>query len=274
VSKLKDYFNIDVRSKGDCFGHNFSLVSTKTLTFYIPKYYDTIHVISKLIHKSEELTSQSKKLYLVQGFITDKDLGKLSPFFSKRMYFYCETELTEQQHNLLDRLCLEKNIFVTIRSKKYLKAKMNLEQVMAFISHDSRDKDSIARPIAQGLQSRLCKVWYDEYSLQIGDSLRESIEKGIKESQKCIIILTKNFLNNPGWCKKEFNSIFTREIVTNTKVVLPIWYGVTKEEVYEYSPSLLDTFALIWPNKNELSESEFNQKREILISKIHTVLEK
>jgi hypothetical protein len=37
-------------------------------------------------------------------------------------------------------------------------------------------------------------VWYDEFSLKVGDSLRESIEKGIKECKKCILILTQNYL--------------------------------------------------------------------------------
>jgi hypothetical protein len=149
---------------------------------------------------------------------------------------------------------------------------MELERPVAFISHDSRDKDLIARPLANGLSSRLCTVWYDEYSLKIGDSLRESIESGIKDAKKCLLILTRNYLTNPGWGKKEFNSIFTREIISSEKVVLPIWFDVTKEEIYDYSPSLLDTFALHWPSSHEKSEEVYKQEVEQLLSKIHTAL--
>ena len=73
---------------------------------------------------------------------------------------------------------------------------MELETCLAFISHDSRDKESVAVPIAIDLQKHLCPVWYDEFSLTVGDNLRENIENGIKESKKCILILSKNFLNN------------------------------------------------------------------------------
>lgn len=142
----------------------------------------------------------------------------------------------------------------------------------AFISHDSRDKELIARPLANGLNSRLCFVWYDEFSLKVGESLRESIEKGIKEAKKCVLILTPSFLNNPGWGKKEFNSIFTREMIMNERVVLPIWYKVSKEEVYNYSPSLVDTFALTWPNPEGKSEDEYKKEVEIIISKLHTAI--
>ena len=121
---------------------------------------------------------------------------------------------------------------------------------MAFICHDYRDKELIARPIAQRLRSMGCPVWYDEYSLKVGSNLRESIENGIKECQKCILILTPNFLNNNGWTKAEFNSVFTKQILENKSVVLPVWHNVEKREVYEYSPSLLNILGIQW-NKGE-----------------------
>jgi hypothetical protein len=172
----------------------------------------------------------------------------------------------------LDEYCKIKGYYITVRSTDYKKIRMELEKPVAFISHDSRDKDLIARKLAERLSSRLCIVWYDEYSLKIGDSLRESIESGIKDVKKCILILTKNYLNNPGWGKKEFNSIFTREMILNEKIVLPIWYGVTKEEVYNFSPSLADTFALTWPSQEYKSDEAYLKEIEILVSKIHTAI--
>jgi hypothetical protein len=125
-------------------------------------------------------------------------------------------------------------------------ARAKREKPMAFISHDSRDKDAVARPIAIGLSKLVCPVWFDEFSLNVGDSLRESIEKGLKESKKCILVLSPRFLSNPGWTKVEFNSIFTREILEKKNLVLPVWYEVKKEEVFEYCPSLLDRLGIDW----------------------------
>jgi hypothetical protein len=45
-----------------------------------------------------------------------------------------------------------------------------------FISHASEDKDAIVRDLAHGLQQRGLEVWYDEFALRIGDSLRRKIE--------------------------------------------------------------------------------------------------
>jgi hypothetical protein len=53
-------------------------------------------------------------------------------------------------------------------------------------------------------------------------------------------------LTNAGWTKREFDSIFTREILQEKKLVLPVWYDVTKQEVYEYSPSLLNVKGVDW----------------------------
>ena len=96
------------------------------------------------------------------------------------------------------------------------------------------------------MQKLMCPVWYDEYSLKVGDSLREEIEKGIKECNKCILILTPNYLSNQGWGKQEFDSVFTRELIETKKVILPVWHGITKNHVYEYSPALADRVAVNW----------------------------
>jgi hypothetical protein len=124
------------------------------------------------------------------------------------------------------------------------------QRPVAFISHDSRD-DEIARKIALGMQRRRCSVWYDEFTLRAGDNLRDSIEKGLKECHKCIIVLSSNFFSNGGWTKREFDSIFTREILQQTNLVLPVWFRVDKTEVYNYSPSLLNVKGLDWERLGE-----------------------
>ena len=87
----------------------------------------------------------------------------------------------------------------------------------------------------------LCPVWYDEFKLQPGDSLRESIERGLKSCQKCIVVLSKNFFSNSGWTKREFDTIYTREILQEKRLLIPIWLDVEKQDVFDYSPVLLDT---------------------------------
>lgn len=246
--------------------------STRFFTFYIPISNLTALFCKEVLVKFDEYKKNSSGVEAIGGYKGDLTIGKHETLYSNRIYFYTETEIGHADLKVLTEIAIKEKIYVTFRNQHYVKRKMDLEMPLAFISHDSRDKKIIAKPLAIGLSLRSCPVWYDEYSLKVGDSLRESIEKGIKEVKKCIIIITTNFLNNPGWSKKEFNSIFTREMIFNERIVLPIWFNVDKKDVYNYSPSLADTVALIWPDSKNKTEQEYKKEQEILISKIHTAI--
>ena len=63
-----------------------------------------------------------------------------------------------------------------------------------FISHASEDKDSVVRPLAIALKNKGINVWYDEFELKIGDSLRRKIDQGLSRSKFGIVVLS-NFWN-------------------------------------------------------------------------------
>lgn len=111
-----------------------------------------------------------------------------------------------------------------------------------FISHASEDKDGIVRELALALQSEGIKVWYDEFILKIGDSLRKSIDKGLVNSRYGIVIISPDFIKK-NWTEYELNGMIAKEM-NGHKVVLPIWHKVTKNEVINYSPALADKLAL------------------------------
>lgn len=111
-----------------------------------------------------------------------------------------------------------------------------------FISHASEDKDEFVRPLATALIALGMRVWYDEFALTIGDSLRESIDLGLSKSAYGLVILSPSFLAKH-WTKYEFNGFVSREM-EGTKVILPIWHRITKEEVLRFSPTLVDKVAL------------------------------
>lgn len=110
-----------------------------------------------------------------------------------------------------------------------------------FISHASEDKDHIARPLAKELRKLGFSVWFDEFSLKVGDSLRQAIDAGLRLSRFGVIILSKNFFAK-NWPQYELNGLVTREL-EGRKVILPVWHGVTKQEVASFSPSLSDKVA-------------------------------
>jgi len=174
-----------------------------------------------------------------------------------RVFIYSETHLNDTEVSKLQKEAENLGHKLQIRGHDYVAKRTKFEAPLAFISHDWRDKEDLARPIAINLQRMLCPVWYDEFSLKVGDNLRESIEKGLQRCKKCVLILSPNFFSNNGWTKKEFDSIFTREILEESRLVLPVWHGVTKHQVYEYSPSLLNVKGLDW---SVLGEEEVSRQ--------------
>ena len=113
----------------------------------------------------------------------------------------------------------------------------------AFISHASEDKDEVVRPLAEKLVAAGLSVWYDEFELTVGDSLRKSIDRGLANSRFGIVVLSPHFLAK-NWTEYELNGLVAREMADGSKVILPLWHHVSKDEVRKYSPSLADKVAL------------------------------
>lgn len=166
--------------------------------------------------------------------------------FTGRVFYYVEGDISKGEVAAIKDRAAKRKLNLQIRSEEFRTTRAGLEKPLAFICHDSRDKDEIARPLASRLATLMCTVWFDEYSLSVRDSLRETIERGIKECNKCILIVTPHFIGNEGWPKREFNAAFTKELFIKKDVILPVWDGVSSEQVYEYSPILADKFAAIW----------------------------
>ncbi|MBN1461164.1 MAG: DUF1883 domain-containing protein [Armatimonadetes bacterium] len=110
-----------------------------------------------------------------------------------------------------------------------------------FISHASEDKDAVVRPLAHALRDGGLKVWYDEFELRIGDSLRRKIDAGLTRSRFGVVVLSRSFFGK-GWPNYELDGLVTRA-TTGEQILLPIWHDLTKQEVIEYSPSLADKLA-------------------------------
>ena len=110
-----------------------------------------------------------------------------------------------------------------------------------FISHASEDKDSVVRPLALALKEKGINVWYDEFELKIGDSLRRKIDQGLSKSKFGIVVISRSFIKK-GWTNYELDGLMTKAI-SGQQILLPIWHDITKKEVIDYSPSLADKVA-------------------------------
>ena len=115
-----------------------------------------------------------------------------------------------------------------------------------FISHASEDKDALVRPLAGGLKNRGVRVWYDEFTLKVGDSLRSSIDKGLATSRYGIVVLSPAFFAK-GWPQYELNGLTTKQMM-GQQIILPIWHNIDRDGIAAVSPSLADTLAYVSAN--------------------------
>jgi hypothetical protein len=110
-----------------------------------------------------------------------------------------------------------------------------------FVCHASEDKDDFVRPLAAALKKKGLSVWFDEFTLKLGDRLRQSIDRGLAQSRYGIVVLSPSFFAKQ-WPQWELDGLVARE-VDGKKVILPVWHKVTREDVYSYSPLLSDRLA-------------------------------
>ena len=110
-----------------------------------------------------------------------------------------------------------------------------------FLSHATEDKDAFARPLAIKLREAGAKVWFDEFALTIGDSLRRSIDKGLSKSKFGIVVLSPSFFAK-NWPQYELDGLTAKQIM-GEKVILPIWHQIDRDAITQHSPPLADMLA-------------------------------
>lgn len=266
MATVREYFDTDLKSlsvhadwklRDSVSAKLFSIIAkisqdfdgnAKYLSFFIPAGapLDCVDFILTLPETSQcVLSGEGDSVHIEMGFADYSErITSATLVFTKRVFLYIDALLNSEIRQQIAILGAQQGFYVVVRDQEYAMKRLELEKPLAFISHDSRDKDALVRELALELSKLMCPVWYDEYSLQVGDSLRASIEQGLKETQKCVVVLSKNFLSNEGWGKAEFDSIFTREILEKKNVILPVWHQVGVQDVYQYSPRLADKVGL------------------------------
>lgn len=111
-----------------------------------------------------------------------------------------------------------------------------------FISHASEDKQEFVRALAEALQAAGHDVWYDEFALRVGDNLRLSIERGITNSKFGVVVLSPAFFRKE-WTQRELDALFALDTAAAPRI-LPIWHGVSIDQVAAASPILAGRVAL------------------------------
>lgn len=199
---------------------------------------DEVNRVSKdRSSKSKSIADkQAKRLKLLQDLSKEeqKDRDKVKKEQKEILSFQqsISREIERQKSLSIDSLPNQRVTMFSESQKSY----------DVFVSHASEDKLSFVRPFVECLKEKNVAVWYDESELKIGDSLRRSIDNGLKNSKYGIVVLSEAFFKKE-WPQRELDGLFARE-VNGEKVILPIWHKISKNEVMGYSPIIADMLAI------------------------------
>ena len=105
-----------------------------------------------------------------------------------------------------------------------------------FISHASEDKESFVRGLAAQLTLLGLRVWFDEWTLRLGDSLRRKIDEGLRASSYGVVVVSPSFFKK-NWPQAELDALFAIEM-SGKKVILPVRHGLTHQQLVAHSPTL------------------------------------
>lgn len=114
-------------------------------------------------------------------------------------------------------------------------------QFDVFVSHASEDTAYVV-PLVTELKAAGIRVWFDQNILGWGDDLRESIDCGLTNCRYGIVVFSKAFLRKSKWTEYEVNALFARE-QAGGKLLLPIWHGITRDDLLSYCPAFADRLA-------------------------------
>ena len=153
----------------------------------------------------------------------------------------------EQQRRIREREAHERRITAEVLKRaQFPQAPVidppTREQYDFFICHASEDKDGFVRRLAELLEAKGASVWYDEFTLNVGDSLRREIDRGLAGSRFGVVVLSESFFKKE-WPQKELDGLVALETQGLSRI-LPIWHKVSVDEVAHYSPTLADKVAL------------------------------
>ena len=106
-----------------------------------------------------------------------------------------------------------------------------------FVSHANDNKQSFVDSLSVGLNRLGIKVWYDSSILDWGDDWKAKIKEGLEKSRFGIVVLSPQFIGRE-WTTKELTELLNRQNERHEKVVLPLLYNLTVDDMKAKYPDL------------------------------------
>ena len=112
-----------------------------------------------------------------------------------------------------------------------------------FISHANKDKLSYVNDLYSVLSDLGIEIFYDSKVLSWGDKWKDVILNGTEQSEFAIIVISENFFGRE-WTETELNTFLEQENTSGQKIVLPLLYNVTIDQLKAKYPALKEIQAI------------------------------
>jgi hypothetical protein len=89
-----------------------------------------------------------------------------------------------------------------------------------FISHRGGDTDE-ARRLAEAIRDAGHQVWFDEWNIELGDSIVERINEGLSGAAYVVLCFSSSGVTSP-WMGREWMSSLARQLDRYDVKILPV----------------------------------------------------
>jgi transcriptional regulator with XRE-family HTH domain len=79
-----------------------------------------------------------------------------------------------------------------------------------YFAHAHEDRE-MARPLAEKMMAQGIDVWFDQWEIKIGDSLRRKMESGLSTCTHFLVLLTPHSIGKP-WVETEIDAGFLKSV--------------------------------------------------------------
>lgn len=113
------------------------------------------------------------------------------------------------------------------------------KQYDVFISHANSDKLEYVEDLYSTLSQLGISIFYDTSVLNWGDKWKDKIIEGTEQSEFAVIVISENFFGRE-WAEIELGEFLKRQNESGQKVILPLLFNITIEQLKEHYPDLGD----------------------------------
>jgi len=147
------------------------------------------------------MSSYAEELHGKAASVVDPETGKHVPVFVRRIG--TEGWAIHTSGSPAFARALEQRLGLNKGEVHGMNEPANRERLV-YLAHASEDK-AMVKPLAEGLMRRGINVWYDNWEIGYGDSLRRKMEEGLGDCTHFVVLLTETSIKKP-WVNEEIDA--------------------------------------------------------------------